>query len=146
MSTPSAINTLVSLASIETDDAARRLGNAIRAGEESERKLALLQQYRDEYAARFQAGMAAGLAASGYRNFQVFLDKLDQAIAGQQQIVRDAARRVGEQRKAWQESERKRKSYGTLADRAEQMEQKKELKRDQKLTDEHAARQAFYKR
>jgi flagellar FliJ protein len=146
MSTPSAINTLISLASIEADDAARRLGNAIRIGEESEHKLALLHQYRDEYAARFQAGMAAGLTAPGYRNFQLFLDKLDQAIAGQQQIVRDAARRVGEERKGWQESERKRKSYGTLADRAEQKEQKMELKRDQKLTDEHAARQAFYKR
>lgn len=146
MSIPTAIDTLIELATTATDEAARQLGLSIRAADEAEKKLALLLQYRDEYAARFQAGMAAGLTAMGYRNYQCFLDKLDQAISGQQQVVREAHRVVAADRCAWQSSERKRMSYDTLANRALQAAQRKENKRDQKQSDEHAARQLLYKR
>lgn len=146
MSIPSAIDTLIELATNATDVAAKRLGHAIRAGEEAQKKLELLCQYREDYAARFQASLAVGLSATGYRNYQVFLEKLDHAIAGQQLVVRDTERRIVEERTSWQASERKRMSYGTLATRALKEEQRKESKRDQKQTDEHAARQGHYKR
>lgn len=146
MATPSAIDTLIELAANATDEAAKRLGLAIRAGEEAEKKLTLLLQYRDDYAARCQANLTVGLTASGYRNFQLFLEKLDQAIGGQQLVLREAQRRIAEARSAWQTSERKRMSYDTLATRAHKEELRKESKRDQKLTDEHAARQGQYKR
>lgn len=146
MSKTSALDTLIDLATTATDDAAKRLGLAIRAGEEAHSKLALLHQYRDDYAARFQASLAAGLTPMAYRNFQVFIDKLDAAITGQQQIVADAEKRIMNERTAWQESERKRMSYGTLADRAEKAALREDNKRGQKMMDEHAARQAFYKR
>ncbi len=146
MATNTALDTLIELATTETDEAARRLGHAIRACEDTEQKLALLLQYRDDYEARFRSGITAGISASGYRNFQLFLGKLDTAIAGQQQLVEDAKRRMNNERGAWQASERKRMSYDTLATRAEQAEQRKESKRDQKLMDEFATRQANYKR
>jgi flagellar FliJ protein len=146
MGLPSAIDTLIELATTATDEAAKRLGHAIRAGEEAEKKLAMLFEYREDYAARFQSSLEVGLSASGYRNFQLFLDKLDQATAGQQQIVRDTQRRIVEERSAWQASERRRMSYGTLVRRAQKEEQRKEAKRDQKMTDEHAARAGQYKR
>jgi flagellar FliJ protein len=142
----SALDTLIELAGTHTDNAARRLGEALAASRDAEQRLEMLQQYRDEYHARFHASMAQGLTASGYRNFQLFLGKLDQAIAGQQQIVRNAQQRIGEERGAWQECERKRRSYDLLATRAEQKELIKEGKREQKAMDEHAARQHFYKR
>jgi flagellar FliJ protein len=141
-----ALETLIELATGETDEAAKRLGRAVRACEDTEQKLTLLLQYRDDYTARFQSGMAAGITAAGYRNFQLFLDKLDTAIAGQQQIVDEAKRRMNGERVAWQESERKRMSYGTLATRAHKEEERKENKRDQKLMDEFANRQSYYKR
>jgi flagellar FliJ protein len=103
-------------------------------------------QYRDDYEARLRTGMANGMTAMGYRNFQLFLEKLDTAIAGQQQIVDTAKRRIVEERSAWQSSERKRMSYGTLAARKEAVELRKENKRDQKLMDEYANRLANYKR
>ncbi|HZW14168.1 MAG TPA: flagellar export protein FliJ [Noviherbaspirillum sp.] len=146
MATSSALETLIELATSQTDEAAKRLGKAIRACADTEQKLALLLQYRDDYDARFKAGMAHGITAAGYRNFQLFMDKLDKAIAGQQQIVNDAKRRIQEERLLWQSSERKRMSYDTLATRAQQVQQHKENKRDQKLMDEHATRQANYKR
>ena len=47
---------------------------------------------------------------------------------------------------AWQASERKRLSYRTLNERAATEALRVENKRDQKQMDEHAARQAYYKR
>jgi len=146
MATNTALDTLIELATNETDEAARRLGHAIRACEDTEQKLALLLQYRDDYQTRFRSGVAAGISASSYRNFQLFLDKLDTAIAGQQQIVDDARKRIVDERGAWQSSERKRMSYDTLATRAEKEDLRRESRRDQKLMDEFATRQANYKR
>ena len=146
MAKSSTLDTLIELAGTDTDKAARRLGDALAASRDAEQRLEMLLQYRDEYKARFNASMAQGLTVSGYRNFQLFLGKLDQAIAGQQQIVNDAQKRIGQERGVWQECERKRRSYDLLATRAEQTEMKKEVRRDQKAMDEHAARQYFYKR
>ena len=146
MAIPSALDTLIELATTETDEAAKRLGLAIKAAADTEGKLTLLQDYRTEYADRFQASMQVGFTAAGYRNFQVFLDKLDHAITGQHQIVTDARKRVEERRAAWQAGERKRMSYGTLAARARQEQQQRDNKRDQKAMDEHAARQHLYRK
>lgn len=146
MATSSALDTLIELASKETDEAAKRLGRAIRNGEDAEQKLQLLFQYRDDYMERFHRNLQSGLSASGYRNFQLFLDKLDEAIKGQQRVVQDAQQRVSRERGSWQSCERKRMSYDTLATRALKVQQLKETRREQKQTDEFAARQLFYKR
>jgi flagellar FliJ protein len=145
MATRSALDTLIELATTETAEAAKRLGMAIKATEEAERKLAMLQEYRTEYSVRFENTMATGLSAAGYRNFQLFMNKLDTAISGQMEIVKEAKKRVDERTRAWQADERKRMSYDTLSIRAQQTELKIENKRDQKLMDEHAARQYIYK-
>lgn len=146
MAIPNAIDVLVELATNTTDEAARKLGRVIGAAGDAEKKLALLLQYRDEYAARFQADMAAGLTAMGYRNYRCFLDKLDQAVSGQQQAVCEAHRQVADHRAHWQASERKRMSYDMLVNRGLQAAQRQQSKRDQKQSDEHAARQLLYKR
>ena len=142
----SALNTLIELATTEVDDAAVRLGRAVRAVEDARQKLTLLGSYRDDYAERFQATMANGFTPMAYRNFQGFMDKLDQAINGQQQVVRDAEFRVEKERGAWRESERKRISYDALATRAKTAADQKIAKREQKQTDEQAARKLLYKR
>ncbi len=90
--------------------------------------------------------MATGITPMAYRNFQGFMDKLDQAINGQQQLVRDAEWRVEQERGAWRESERKRISYDALATRARTAADQKIAKREQKQTDEQAARKLLYKR
>lgn len=145
MATSSALETLIELATKSTDEAARRLGRAIKAGEDAHQKLALLMQYRDDYASRLQARMMSGLSASGYRNFQYFLDKLDDAIKGQQQVIQAAHRRVDDERKRWQDSERKRMSYDILATRAAKAREAKAMKQEQKQTDEFAARKLLYR-
>jgi flagellar protein FliJ len=146
MAINSALETLIELATSQTDEAAKRLGLAIRACEDTEQKLTMLLQYREEYESRFKVNLASGVTAAGYRNFQLFLEKLDTAISGQQRIVEDAKRRIVDERSQWQSCERKRMSYDTLATRVQKAEEHKENKRDQKLMDEFATRQANYKR
>lgn len=146
MTKKSAIHTLREIAQGDVDAAAVALGNAIRAHEEAEKKLALLEQYRDDYAQRFQAGVAKGLSAAQYSNFMSFINKLDDVIQGQKQVVADAERRIQRAKLKWQEHEKKRLSFDTLHHRAELVQQKKETRAEQKQTDEFATRNFFDKR
>ncbi|MET3130576.1 flagellar FliJ protein [Oxalobacteraceae bacterium GrIS 1.11] len=146
MASRSQLTTLIDLARRASDDAAKRLGAALKALADAEQKLQMLSGYRDDYATRFEQTLAAGMTPMAYRNFQAFMGKLDNAIAGQEEVVGHARRRSEQEKTAWQESERKRMSYTTLESRAQQEALKVEAKRDQKAMDEHAARQAYYKR
>ena len=140
----SPLDTLIDLTTKDVEKAAQNLGAAIKSGEEAQQKLALLLQYRDDYAIRAQSGCIAGINAMDYRNFQAFLSKLDSAISGQQEIARMAQNHITERKVTWQECERKRMSYGTLADRAKKEKTRTELRRDQKMMDEHAARRTLH--
>ncbi len=146
MASPSQLATLIDLARRETDDAAKRVGAALKMVEDNEQKLQMLTGYRDDYLGRFEATLAAGMTPMAYRNFQAFMDKLDNAVKGQQDAVKHARARSEQEKAAWQQSERKRMSYTTLETRAQQEAMRLEAKRDQKAMDEHAARQAYYKR
>jgi len=146
MASTQQLETLIDLARRETDDAAKRLGAALKAAADAEEKLNMLVGYRDEYGRRFDASQQQGITPMAYRNFQAFMEKLDTAIKGQQEVVRHSKARGDQEKQLWQDAERKRMSYSTLRDRAEAQELKKEAKRDQKAMDEHASRQAFFKR
>ena len=146
MASPSQLATLIDLAQRETDDCAKRLGAALKALDDCRQKLDMLSGYRDDYAQRFEASMSNGITPMAYRNFQAFMVKLDSAIQGQQQVVEHAQARRENEKMRWQLAERKRMSYTTLNNRAQEQALKLENKRDQKPMDEHAARQAYYKR
>ncbi|NBV18058.1 flagellar export protein FliJ [Janthinobacterium sp.] len=146
MASPSQLATLIDLAQRETDDCAKRLGAALKALDDCRQKLDMLTGYRDDYAQRFQTTMSSGITPMAYRNFQAFMLKLDSAILGQQQVVEHAQARSENEKLRWQDAERKRMSYTTLNNRAQEQALKLENKRDQKAMDEHAARQAYYKR
>lgn len=146
MATTSALETLVELATKETDEATKRLGRSVRTSEEAQQKLTLLLEYREDYAVRFQESLAAGLSPMSYRNFQLFIEKIDTAINGQKDIVTQAQERVVQARTVWQASERKRLTYDTLVTRAKQEKMQRDNRLDQKQMDEYAARIAFYKR
>jgi flagellar FliJ protein len=146
MAKQSALDTLIELAQRETDDAAKRLGAALKAVDECEQKLGMLLGYREDYAAKLDAAQLAGITPMAYRNFVAFMDKLEIAINGQREVIKHAQHKAGVEKAAWQASERKRLSYRTLNERAATETLRRENKLDQKQMDEHAARQAYYKR
>lgn len=146
MATQTALHTLIELANKDADEAARLLGVTLRAGEDAMQKLDLLIQYRDDYAARCQSSLVSGISATHFNNFQVFMQKLDHAIAGQQKVVNDTQQRVALARAAWQTCEQKKMSFVTLAGRAAKETQRRDAWREQKQNDEFATRSAQHKR
>lgn len=137
----SVLNTLIELAQQETERAAQWLGAALRISEESRQKLDLLLGYRDDYAKRCQSNLVDGISTTHFNNFQGFMQKLDDAIHGQQKVVHEAGLRADQARVAWMACEQKKMSFVTLASRAGRESARHELRRDQKQNDELAARQ-----
>lgn len=146
MAKSTALETLIDLAQRETDAAAKRLGAALKAVEDAEQKLKMLLDYREDYVQRLEQAQMAGMTPMAYRNFVAFLDKLDNALNGQREVIKHAQYKSGAEKAAWQASERKRLSYRTLNERAAAEALRIENKRDQKAMDEHAARQTHFSR
>jgi flagellar FliJ protein len=146
MANTSALQTLVDLAQRESDNRARRLGVALKAVEEAEQKLQMLLGYRQDYADRLDQAQMNGITPFAYANFVAFLGKLDNAINGQREVIKHAEYKADTERKAFQESERKRLSYRTLNERAAAQALAIETRRDQKMMDDFAARTARMKR
>jgi flagellar FliJ protein len=146
MAKQSALDTLIELAQRDTDDAAKRLGVSLKAVDEAEQKLTMLLGFRDDYGVKLEAAQVAGITPMAYRNFVAFIDKLEIAINGQRDAVKLAQNRSANDKTIWQAAERKRLSYRTLSERAAVDALRRENKQDQKQMDEHAARQAYYKR
>jgi flagellar protein FliJ len=140
MANPSALETLIELAQRDSDDAAKRLGAALKAVEEAQQKLQMLLGYRDDYANRLDQAQMNGITPFAYANFVAFVGKLDNAINGQQEVLKHAKYKSELEKTTWQESERKRLSYRTLNERAAAQALRIENKRDQKMMDDHAAR------
>ena len=118
----------------------------VRSCEEANQKLELLQQYCDDYAQRCQTSLSNGISATHFNNYRVFMQKLEHAIVGQQTVVSQANQRAEQARVVWQVCEQKKMSFVTLSDRANKEDARREVWRDQKQNDEHAARCVSHKR
>ncbi len=140
MSQPTVLVTLIEIATKELELQTEQLGRATKVLDDAYAQAKLLRQYRQDYVDKLQASMHAGLSKDGYQNFQNFLYKLDQAIAGQDELVAHAELSLQVQREKWQEAQRKKLSYEVLVSRSESKAHKLELKRDQKMMDEYAMR------
>ena len=140
MQAPSVLDTLQQLASKDVDEAADVLAVANKRLQQARDQLTLLQGYRQDYLDKLSRQLAAGLDAKAYQNFQRFMRMLDQAIAGQQEVVQAAERQAGLDLANWRESHKKKRSYEVLSERSQDKVRRTELKREQKLMDEHAMR------
>lgn len=134
------VNALKEIAAKEVDLAAEALAMAIRVSEEAQSKHAMLCQYREDYLKNQNNLMESGMGAEVYRNFQNFFNKLDQAVNAQGEVLDYTKKQVQIQRELWQETQRKKLSYGVLAQRSDKREQKVQQKRDQNMMDEFAMR------
>jgi flagellar FliJ protein len=134
------LTTLIELASGELDEAQRALGIAQKAAIEAETQTQSLITYRDEYRARLTTSAQAGLSGANWRNFQTFIDTLDSAIEQQRRVLAAAQHRLDIARANWMEKRRKMTSYEALAERARLREQAVLARREQRESDEHAAK------
>lgn len=140
MTTRFPLQTLLDLSHSRLDDAARTLGRLVASEQEVAKKLAMLNEYRDDYHARFLEAARNGLTPEQWQNFRGFLDKLDQAIAQQTRVVERSRERTADGQKQWLAQRTKAKAFDTLSDRHRQAEVRREGRREQHVTDEHAAK------
>ena len=136
----SVLKMLQEISAKEVEMAAEALAKAMKMASEAQSKYDLLLEYRQDYVKNLNKILEAGMGAEAYQNFQNFFGKLDQAIAGQQEVIGMANRQVKVHRQLWQESQRKKLSYDVLLQRSDKREFKVEQKKDQKMMDEFAMR------
>ncbi|KAB2969875.1 flagellar export protein FliJ [Zoogloea sp.] len=141
MTEPFPLQPLLDMANSRMDDAARKLGELIASDRAVEEKLELLVNYRQEYQARFVDAARNGIGPDAWRNYSAFLLKLDEAIAHQQRVASESKRRVEAGQQEWVDQRNRVKAFDTLSNRHQAQQARKEAKQEQRLTDEHAAKQ-----
>jgi flagellar FliJ protein len=140
MTKPFPLQTVLELMQDRADEATRNLARLIASEKDAKAKLDLLFGYRDEYAGRFREAAQNGLTQLEWSNFQQFLDRIDEAVEQQRQTVAMKERNTAAGQMQWKEQRKKLKAIDTLSVRHFTSENAKEMKRDQKLQDEFAAR------
>ena len=136
---------LVHLAQQKNDAATKKFGQLNKQQQAAQAKLDTLLQYRKDYQTRFQEAVQNGMNQSDLRNFQGFIQRLDEAISQQRSINEQMLNSVQAGRNELQDTQRKMKSFDTLAQRHMENEKKLEAKSEQRLQDEHTGRHATIK-
>ncbi|MBI4937487.1 MAG: flagellar export protein FliJ [Nitrosomonadales bacterium] len=136
---------LVQLAHQKNDAATRKFGQLNQQQQVALAKLDTLLQYRKDYQARFQEAVRTGMSQSDLSNFQNFMQRLDEAITQQEKAVEQAHSSVQVGRNELEDTQRRMKSFDTLAQRHVENEKKLEAKSEQRLQDEHTGRHAAFK-
>ncbi len=140
MPRPFSLQTVLDLMHNRTDKATQHLARLIATERDAKTKLGMLQQYRDEYAERFRQAAKNGLAQPEWRNYQEFLNRLDEAIEQQLQavIVQETHTAAGQAN--WQQQRTKLQAFDALFERHRASEARLALRQEQKAQDEYAAR------
>ncbi len=142
MNNRTALDTLQQLAQRETDGAARQLTVALDQQTSAKQRLDMLLELRAEYAERLLRQSREGMSIAAIKNFQAFMEKIDDAIAGQTRLAASASNRVEQANAGWQAKKRAEKTWDSLIKRDEQANLLKEQRQDRKLMDEYASRAA----
>jgi len=130
------------------DEATQSLARLLAAERDAKKKLAMLQQYREEYTTRFREAAQDGLGQPEWRNFQEFLNRLDEAITQQHQSVslQEAHTAAGQaewrqqQKRLRRQQQKRLKAFDALSERHRASEARWESRQEQKTQDEFAAR------
>lgn len=127
-------------------DAAERALRVLKQQEEAaRRRLQELEGFRQEYRDRLVQSVAGGMHIHLMRDYHAFLAKIEQAIRHQTEAVNEAHGRWEAAHRQWLAERQKVKAYEALADRHHKRELKRAERRDQRLTDEHAAKTVMYR-
>ncbi len=140
MAKPFSLQTLLDLSQMRMDEAGRRLAKLLAGEQEAGERVLLLQQYRDEYLARFAAARQNGIGRDAMENYRSFLARLDEAVGQAQEMAAQSRQRTAAGQREWLDQRGQVKAFDKLALRHQLREQVIENRQEQKFQDEHAAR------
>ncbi len=145
MSKPFSLQPLMKLAQHRNDSATRRLGQLNKQQQGAQQNLDTLLEYRKDYQARLQEAARNGMSPADLRNFQQFINKLDEAIGQQLKLVEQSKASTQAGRNEFDATRCKLKSFDTLQQRHIEEQKKIAERSEQKALDEHTGRVAAYK-
>ncbi len=134
------LQTVLDLMQSRADGAARELGKRIAAEKNAKAQLAMLEEYRSDYAERFRGAAQRGMSPREWQNYQEFMARLDEAIDQQTIAVTGSERHRAAGQQQWMDQANRLRAFDHLADRHHDRERQIEGRREQKLTDEIASR------
>ncbi|MDH3533252.1 MAG: flagellar export protein FliJ, partial [Gammaproteobacteria bacterium] len=109
------ISKIVALARSEEQRAGAATGKSRRQLEEQLARLGELNAYRFSYAGRSKS--LEKVNSAHWKDYQNFLQRLDQAVASQQQIVKDAEKNLELYRQRWLAKRQRLESLQKVLDR-----------------------------
>lgn len=139
MATSHSLKLLLEYARKQTDDAAIGLGKLNLKQREAEKTLQLLIDYRTNYQTQFMQSASHGISPVEWRNFKIFVGKLDTAIQAQQALVTTTRQHAAAGSTHYHKQRKRMQSYATLSHRAELTRQKHLQQQEQRLLDEHTS-------
>ena len=142
---PFSLKPLMNLAQHQNDSATRNLGQLNKQQQSAQQKLDTLLEYRKDYQTRLQETAQSGMNPADLRNFQQFINKLDEAISQQLKAVEQSKASTQVGRGEFDTTQRKLKSFDMLQQRHVEEQNKAAVKSEQKTLDEHTGRLAAYK-
>ncbi|MGZ5030384.1 MAG: flagellar export protein FliJ [Methylobacter sp.] len=134
------IKTIVDIKANQEKSALEALGAVQRKHQGMQAQVEGLKIYRREYQDRFDQLGVKGVNVVQLLEFRSFIDKLDKAIMGQEQMLDSIEAEVKAKRKIWEELHQKTQSLQKVCDSALKVEMKQEAKREQQEQDERASR------
>ncbi len=127
------------------DDAERRKAEALaeceRRVHEARGRLDELEGYRAAYVRDFNVRAQAGLDGAAARDYQVFLDRLEDALRHQGQILSQAEAQRSAELEIWRGAAQRAAAVDTLAKHWRAEERRVEDRREQHDTDERSLQQ-----
>lgn len=135
----------MNLAQHQNDTATRKLGQLNQQQQGVQQKLDTLLEYRKDYQTRLQEATRNGMSPADLRNFQQFMNKLDEAITQQTKMVEQSKISTLRGRSEFDTTQRKLKSFDTLQQRHIETQNKIAGKSEQKALDEHTGRLVAYR-
>ncbi|KFB66962.1 flagellar export protein FliJ [Candidatus Accumulibacter vicinus] len=140
MAKPFSLQMVLDLMRNRHDEATQSLARLLAAERDAKKKLEMLLQYREEYTTRFREAAQDGLGQPEWRNFQEFLNRLDEAITQQLQSVSLQEAHTAAGQAEWRQQQKRLKAFDALSERHRASEARWESRQEQKTQDEFAAR------
>jgi flagellar FliJ protein len=120
-------------------NAARIMGERQRSLDDQQQRLQELNNYRDEYARRFEGG-AESMAGINMRDYRLFLSRLNEAIEEQARRVEQARAALEQSRGQWTTTRVHSDAVNKVVERMQADERRAEDRREQKENDEFSQR------
>ncbi|MFW5453659.1 flagellar export protein FliJ [Thioalkalivibrio sulfidiphilus] len=120
-------------------NAARVMGERQRALDDQQQRLQELNNYRDEYARRFEDG-GESMAGINMRDYRLFLSRLNEAIEEQARRVEQARAALEQSRGQWTATRVHSDAVNKVVERMQADERRDEDRREQKENDEFGQR------